>query len=145
MSFRWTEDALQAFEKRAESWRKNANVTTHLCDGDVERLRLPQQVKLKYHNRKTEYEGIEFASQKEATRWAELRLLENAMQIRNLRRQVHYDLVVNGIRVCGYIADFVYDDFKKVVVEDVKGYCTREYKLKRKLMKACHGVEILET
>lgn len=145
MTYRWTDEALQAFEKRAEAWRESGNVRTHLCADDAARLARPQSVKSKYHNRKTEHEGIVFPSRKEANRYIELKLLEHAGKIRGLERQVKFPLIVNGVKVCTYVADFVYQQGTKAIVEDAKGYRTREYNLKRKLMKACHGVEILET
>jgi hypothetical protein len=47
---------------------------------------------------------------------------------------------------CKYVADFEYvDDKGKRIIEDVKGYKTREYKQKRRLMRKQHGIEILET
>ena len=44
-----------------------------------------------------------------------------------------------------YIADFVYHEGKKEIVEDVKGYQTDVYKLKKRLMWVVHGIEIRET
>jgi len=88
-----------------------------------------------------------FASKREARRWGELRLMEMAGAIQDLRRQVRYRLDVDGLHVCDYIADFRYisEPGQAEVVEDCKGFRTREYVLKRKLMKAIHGIDILET
>lgn len=58
--------------------------------------------------------------------------------------QPRFDLAVNGIHVCHYLADFRYVDGGRVVVEDVKGHQTAEYKLKARLMLACHGIEVQE-
>jgi hypothetical protein len=100
----------------------------------------------KYRAKRTKADGMMFHSQREAERWQQLRLLEKAGLISNLQRQVSYECWVNGQRVCKWIADFVYNDTHKVkIVEDSKGPKTPEYKLKRKLMKACHGIDILET
>ena len=98
----------------------------------------------KYRNRKTEVDGVKFDSQAEANRWLELRIHERVGEVSNIRRQVSFPLVVNGIKVCVYRADFVYAQDGREVVEDVKGVRTAEYKLKRKLMLACHGIEISE-
>jgi hypothetical protein len=49
----------------------------------------------KYHNHKTLYQGIQFDSQKEANRYAELLLMERAGLVRNIELQPRYDLVVN--------------------------------------------------
>lgn len=84
-------------------------------------------------------------SKKERTRYQELELLEKAGEIKNLRKQVPYALVVNGILVASYRADFVYEEGTRVVVEDAKGYKTPMYRLKKKLMQACYGIDIRET
>jgi len=59
---------------------------------------------------------------------------------------VRYPLVVNGVQVCEYRADFVYFDRAKgaVSVVDVKGYRTAEYRIKKALMLAVHGIAIVE-
>jgi len=93
-------------------------------------------------------DGILFASMKERKRYQELKLLEAAGAVRYLELQVHYPLVVNDIKVATYVADFRYIDAAtgRRIVEDSKGYRkTPGYKLKKKLMKACHGIDILET
>ena len=56
-----------------------------------------------------------------------------------------FKLVVNGTLIARYRADFVYIRGGRRVVEDAKGFRDRVYKLKRALMLACHGIEILET
>jgi hypothetical protein len=106
----------------------------------------------KYGNTKTEVDGIKFDSKKEANRWSELKLLAMAGKIRNLKRQVPIRCEVNGVLVCKYIADFTYDEecnagfmaYWGFVVEDAKGFKTEVYKLKKKLVEACHGFEIRE-
>ena len=105
----------------------------------------------KYGNQPVEVDGIRFDSKREAARWGILRLMEQAGEIRDLQRQVRFPLEVNGVKVTTYVADFTYRDPKlplergSFVVEDAKGCRTREYLLKRKLMKAIHGVEVKET
>ena len=98
----------------------------------------------KYGNRKVTVDGLTFDSAKEARRWGGLKLLERAGEITDLRRQVRYPIVWNGVKVCAYVADFVYVLDGVEIVEDVKGFKTAMYRLKKKLMKACHGVEIHE-
>jgi len=76
-------------------------------------------------------------------------MLESLGLIRDLQRQVPFPLAVNGIEVCRYVADFVYLEAAdaRQVVEDVKSEHTRElpvYRLKKKLMRAVHGIEINE-
>ena len=104
--------------------------------------------KSKYGNVKTEVDGFVFASGAEARRYGELKMLEQAGEISELQLQVAYHLDVNGVHVCDYVADFVYqtteDGGRRTVVEDVKGKKTKEYRLKKKLMEAVHGVTIVE-
>jgi hypothetical protein len=110
-------------------------------------------------------DGIKHASQKEATRWCELKLLERAGKISDLQRQVEFELIPcqyetyerfskrgellgEGLRVaerrCVYVADFVYTEDGKKVVEDTKGMRTKEYVIKRKLMLYIHHIRIKE-
>jgi hypothetical protein len=90
-------------------------------------------------------EGIRFASRKEARRYGELRLLERAGRIRCLQLQPRYPLVVNGHDLGEYRGDFIYEENRMVVVEDVKGVRTPLYRLKKKLVRALYGLTILET
>lgn len=83
--------------------------------------------KSKYGAVKTEVDGIMFDSKREASRYQELRLLEQAGEIANLRLQVPYILFPKNEhgRALKYIADFVYnDDTGALVVEDAKGHST---------------------
>jgi hypothetical protein len=84
---------------------------------------------------------------KEMRRYNELQLLVKAGEIGDLKLQVKYPLVVNGVKICDYIADFTYTDYRtmKTIVEDVKGKRIQPYPIKCKLMLACHGITILET
>lgn len=109
---------------------------------------------MKYHNKLTEVDGITFHSKKEARRWGELKLLQKAKKISGLERQVKFSLDINGEHICNYFADFCYVSTKGdffvpnpapyKIVEDVKGVRTPLYRLKAKLMKAIHGIEIQE-
>ena len=100
----------------------------------------------KYGAQKTTVDGIEFDSKAEARRYGELRLLERSGRIKNLERQVRYDLEVNGVKIGFYKADFRYWDqaSSQQIVEDVKGMRTPVFAIKAKLMKALHRVEIVE-
>ena len=105
----------------------------------------------KYGNKKTVIDGITFDSKKEAERYCELRLLLRSGRIKDLRLQVPYEVVpsvkIHGVkqRAVKYIADFVYTEAGREIVEDSKGVRTREYVIKRKLMKHVHGIDIRET
>lgn len=101
----------------------------------------------KFNNKRVWTEDGWFDSQRELKRWGELKLLERAGHIKNLRRQVDFDLIPAscGLRKIIYRADFVYEEKGKTVVEDSKGFRDRTYKLKRRLMHWLHNVSILET
>jgi len=99
----------------------------------------------KYHNIKTVYGGEKYDSKAEAHRAYELDMMLKGGYITDLERQVKYPIVVNGCKVCVYIADFRYKENGKIIVEDVKGMKTSTYSLKRKLMKAVYDIDIKET
>ena len=101
----------------------------------------------KYGNTKVNVDGMHFDSKREAARWKELRLMERAGEITDLRRQVRYELIPKqeGERAVHYIADFAYKDKDgKKIVEDAKGVRTREYVIKRKLMLLRYDIRIRE-
>ena len=102
----------------------------------------------KYGNRKIKApDGQVFDSVKEFHRWGCLRLLERAGAIKDLKRQVKFELIprIGDERPCNYIADFTYMENGEMVVEDVKGVRTDAYKIKKKLMLWVHGIRIKET
>lgn len=109
----------------------------------------------KYRNKKVVRNGITYDSQKEANRHAVLKLLERSGKIRDLQRQVKFELLPAQRekmgtgkvieRACSYIADFTYYENGVLVVEDTKGYKTPEYKLKKKMMLYFHDIRIKET
>lgn len=116
----------------------------------------------KYHNRKVKVNGLVYDSKRELRRWNELLLLQRAGQITDLKRQVKFVLIPaqheestigkrGGIkqgklieRECSYIADFVYTENGKMVVEDTKGCKTKDYIIKRKLMLYIHNIKVRE-
>lgn len=95
-----------------------------------------------------------YDSRKEHNRAAQLKLWQRAGVISNLREQVPFVLIpaqrgADGKvveRECKYIADFVYTDNEtgKTVVEDTKGFRTKDYIIKRKLMLSVNGIQIKE-
>lgn len=119
-------------------------------------------MKSKYGSRKITRDGMTFDSLKEYRRFRELSLLEKAGEITDLERQVEFVLIPaqrepdtvgkrGGIKrgkvieqKCSYIADFVYNENGKPVVEDTKGFRTKDYIIKRKLMYCVYGVRIKE-
>lgn len=116
----------------------------------------------KYGAKKVTVNGITFDSKKEAQRYSDLSLLAKAGKIKNLQRQVKFVLIPSqyepdtigtrgGVkrgklieRECCYVADFVYIQDGKQVVEDTKGFKTKDYIIKRKLMLWVHGIRINE-
>lgn len=119
--------------------------------------------------RYTAADGITFDSKKEAERWDELKLLQDAGAISDLRFQVRYQLLAPQYeeverfgkkgqplkplrklveRGVDYIADFVYQKDGETVVEDVKGYkrstAYSVFAIKRKLMLMVHGIKVQE-
>ena len=106
---------------------------------------------MKYKSKKTIVNGIEFPSRKEAKRYEILRQMEKNGEIQDLRLQVPFTLIqpfcLNGrkYRKTEYIADFVYIQNGKQVVEDTKGFKTDIYKLKKKLMASIYKIEIKES
>lgn len=124
--------------------------------------------KSKYGNRQIIKDGQAFDSVKEARRWCELCLLEKAGEITDLRRQVEFPLLPTqreestevyqrgeskGKPKPGkviekpvvYVADFVYKTKEgETVVEDTKGFRTKDYVLKRKMLLYFHKIKISE-
>ena len=102
----------------------------------------------KFGNRKVEIDGLTFDSAKESRRYGALKLMERAGEIRFLRLQERFPLIVGETTVAYYVADFVYvrtaDDVQ--VIEDVKSEITRKdstYRLKFKIM-AAMGLHVVE-
>jgi hypothetical protein len=110
----------------------------------------PTPKKSKYRNVKVVIDGQKFDSQREAAHWSELKLREQAGEIRNLRRQLNFQLwppaIGQGawVEVANYCADFVFDDHDgKPHVQDVKGGKeTAMFALKRKWLFLQSGIEI---
>lgn len=109
----------------------------------------------KYGNKSAYMDGVRFDSKKEAARWRELKLKLEVGLIRDLQRQVEFELKVNDVLICKYVADFTYREsvygpefnaWYNETVEDVKSKATRTalYKLKKTLMFAIHGITIKE-
>jgi len=99
----------------------------------------------KYGNRRVSVDGLRFDSQAEARRYEDLRLMEAAGEIARLQVHPRFPLRVGTVLVGTYVADFAYLDRQGLpVVEDVKGVRTAVYRLKRKLMQALHGIDIVE-
>ena len=108
----------------------------------------------KYKNKRLEVDGIKFDSRREYERYKILWTYQKCGLIKDLKLQVPFVLAPkvvyeNGVtkRSLRYVADFVYFDIEKneLVIEDVKGFKTAIYLLKKHLMKHLLGLEIRET
>lgn len=111
----------------------------------------------KYRAKKIKVDGITFDSKREAHRYSELKLLERAGKIEHLELQKEFELIPAQYeqsskrkrgkcleRACKYKADFCYIKNGEQIVEDTKGYKTKDYIIKRKLMLYVHGIKIRE-
>jgi len=101
----------------------------------------------KYNAKKTEFMGYKFDSKWEAERYGQLSSMALAGVVKDLQRQVKYEIVVNNYKICNYIADFVYilvheNGKEEKIVEDAKGVQTTDFKLKMKLIKALFDIDI---
>lgn len=124
-----------------------------------------KHMRSKYGNKKAKANGKVFDSKKERSRYYTLQVLEKAGEISDLKMQVPFEIIpavyekvekqlktkVKIVDRCvqratHYIADFVYTDKDgNMVVEDVKGsssILTPEFRLKMKLMRYVHGIQI---
>ena len=102
----------------------------------------------KYRAVKVQDDGKTFDSKREHRRYCELKNLEFGGEIERLEVHPRYDLTVLGMKIGVYTADFRYLDRRsgETIVEDVKAPPSRTeaYQLRKKLMKAVHGIEIVE-
>ena len=105
---------------------------------------------MKYNNKKTFVDGIKFDSKRESDRYIELKLLERSGQISDLILQPRFELIPNyeisgrKVRKTVYVADFQYTENGKIIVEDAKGFKTKDYLIKKKLFEFKYGIEITE-
>jgi len=100
----------------------------------------------KYGAKAVVIDGKTFPSKAEGRRYEELKLMQREGIIRDLQLQPRYPIRISGVLVTTYVADFRYFDVERgqEVVEDVKGFVTDVYKLKKKLVKLVHDVDVIE-
>jgi hypothetical protein len=99
----------------------------------------------KYGAIKTQVDGITFDSKREAAFYQDLLLQKKAGVVVDIDRQHNFPIIINDFKVCIYRADFVVRMADgRVRVIDVKGFSNRIYSLKKKLMRAVHGIAIEE-
>lgn len=107
----------------------------------------------KYKAKKTVINGITFDSKAEAAHYAGLNILEKAGMISDLKRQWPF-VLAPSVKISGekrarpplrYIADFVYIEDGRLVVEDVKSPATAKlaaFRMKTHLMKTVHAIDV---
>lgn len=144
MMLRWTEEQLREHIAGSQSrMAAKAEAKAHQAD----------KPRAKYRNKRTEISGEKFDSKAEGARFVQLRRMQEAGIISNLRRQVPFELAP-AVKIPGkhrmspplrYFADFVYEQDGKTIIEDVKGQekVTEGYRIKRHLM-ALLGHQIIE-
>jgi hypothetical protein len=99
----------------------------------------------KYGNKKVMIDGILFDSKREGDYYAELKLREKAGEVVGVEMQRPFALLGStGLLMATYKADFCFwdnvaDRFRCI---DVKGFATKEFKLKRKMMKGLLGIDV---
>ena len=109
----------------------------------------------KYGAQPTVVDGVRFHSKKEADRYVELKRLEGIGAVSGVELQPAFPLYVwdtvnkTATHIGKYVADFRYvlhgpSGLLVDVVEDVKGFKTPVYRLKKKMVEAQYGVTIRE-
>jgi len=101
-------------------------------------------VRNKYNAIRSELDGIIFDSKHEMRSYSDLKLRQSAGEISGIEVHPAWELIVNGVRIGRYTADFSYIENNALVVADAKGVKTRDYVLRKKLMKALYNIDIKE-
>jgi hypothetical protein len=141
---RFSEDEYLQLLRQNTAIRPKAAPAMQVLDHAVAEVIAPAPKPAKYRNRKT---ADGFDSEKERRQWQELELRAYAGEITELQRQVKFVLVVNGLHIADYVADFSWKEGARLVVADTKSVVTRKlaaHRQKYKLMQACHGITIRE-
>ncbi len=116
-------------------------MTVHVSNATARALGVKGVAKKhKYGAKRVTVDGYKFDSIAESERYGALRYRLLAKEITDLNVHPQYPLDVNGVRVAVYEADFAYrvPGEMRLTVEDVKGFPTPEYKLKKKLFLALY-------
>lgn len=117
---------------------------------DGEMIEIDDAKPRKYQERKTDIDGITFASAAEARRYVQLKMLAAAGEIKDLGIQPEFVLQPSfkhgkrTIRAITYRADFCYTEVAtgEAVVEDVKGMETEVFRIKAKMLLYTHHIEV---
>ena len=135
---RMTEEEFQAFMERRRGGRSLHSAPAP-ASATVEMTK-----KTKYGNRRVTVDGQKFDSKHEADVYQGLIFQVRTGELKAVIRQVPFDLP-GGIK---YYADFVtIDPENRITVYDAKSEATRKNRVyinKRKQVKACWGIDIVE-
>lgn len=104
-------------------------------------------IRRKYGNKPQQMDGLKFASIRELKYYCDYKLLERAGQIRQLEIHPSFKLIVNGVKVGRFTADFAYFDDKGRHVIDVKSPSTaagEAFRLRKRVFEACYPGIVLE-
>ncbi|MHA2039079.1 MAG: DUF1064 domain-containing protein [Promethearchaeota archaeon] len=110
-----------------------------------------KEVKNKYRAKKTDYRGHTYDSKKEADYAKGLDLaMQSGSELAPIswERQIKLNVRINDKHICYYVVDFIVTYSDRVEYIDVKGYkkgCAYQmFRLKKKMVEAFHGIEIIE-
>jgi hypothetical protein len=137
---------MDCHSEEARMARNTMNLADYLHQRNLAQAAKSKSRKNKYGNQRVVVDGRTFASKKEAKVYNDLKLLQTGGKIESIRCQVPYPFVFDGVKICSYRADFVvkWAGKDKEEVWDAKGFKTKEYIIKKKLMKAFYGINIVE-
>ena len=105
----------------------------------------------KFNNVKSEIDGHNFDSNKEAEFYGSLKIKKNAGLIKDFSMQVQYDILVNNIHIAYYYLDFKienndgsfeYIDIKGKDKKSNKFIKTGVFALKKRLVEAIYQIKI---
>ena len=106
-------------------------------------IRLGAKKGNKHGAKKIRVDGILFDSLLEANRYGELKILERAGEVSDIKVHPVFPVEINGIHVCKVILDFAYTDRHGCTVyEDTKGNQTALSALKKKMVEAMYGIDV---
>lgn len=106
---------------------------------------LSKTKRAKYGAKKTELDGVAYDSKAEANYAAMLKLRERAGEVAGVQIQRPFPILINGLSVGVYKADFCFIDHKedgRLRIIDVKGFDTPLSRFKRKCVEAFYGVKV---
>lgn len=100
--------------------------------------------KRKYRNVPVTVDGLRFDSKREAAYYGELKIREKAGEVSALALQPSFELLNDGGKKTRYVADFAFWDHvaDRFRIVDVKGFETRIFQMKKRMMKVLKGIDV---